>query len=463
MQFPDQNEVCCWHNGFACLTIRVAGYTTYFMKKAVFKVISVALFGILFSISGCTAKPSEKDALSEMIQSNEYFKFTKAKALEVVKAGFSAGEGYDEVWIRDYNTFIELSAEVFESDVLKEYLLVFFRMQREDGNIIDGFLPVEQAQELAYDYIYVDAEPRYAGHKNTVETDQETSLIQAVYKYVQATGDKAILNVIVEGKSVSDRLEWAMSFLMNHRFNAEYGLLWGATTTDWGDVQPEHDWGVFLNEETHFAIDIYDNAMFLIALDHLMELVPASRQKWADTRKQVASNVREHLWDAEEQKFIPHIYLDGSPFPDDFNEAEVYYHGGTAVAIEAGLLSKEEIRISLEKMLENVEACGAGSIGLTLYPPYPEGFFKNPSMVPYGYQNGGDWTWFGGRMIQQLIVNGFVEEAYEQLQPMVKRVKENNGFFEWYTVENKPKGSGTFRGSAGVLYSAIRMLEQYEF
>ena len=81
-------------------------------------------------------------------------------------------------------------------------------------------------------------------------------------------------------------------------------------------------------------------------------------------------------------------------------------------------------------------------------------------MYVFGYQNGGDWTWFGGRMIQQLIRNGFVEEAYEQMQPMVKRVKENDGFYEWYTVKNEPKGSGTFRGSAGVLYTAILMFEQ---
>jgi glycogen debranching enzyme len=97
-----------------------------------------------------------------------------------------------------------------------------------------------------------------------------------------------------------------------------------------------------------------------------------------------------------------------------------------------------------------------------MYPPYPEGFFKGKGMYPYGYQNGGDWTWFGGRMIQQLIKNGFVEEAYEQMQPMVKRVKDNNGFFEWYTVDNQPKGSGTFRGEAGVLYKAILMFENWD-
>jgi len=416
---------------------------------------------ILLLLASCTARKTGQDELKEKIQSNEYFVFTKEKALEVVKDGFSAGEGYDEVWIRDYNTFIELSAEVFENDVLKEFLLVFFRMQREDGNIIDGFLPVVQAEQLAYDYIYMDAEPRYAGHKNTVETDQETSLVQAVYKYVQATGDKTILEEVVEGKSVSERLEWAMDFLMNHRYNEEYGLVWGATTTDWGDVQPEHDWGVFLTEDTHYALDIYDNAMFLVALDNLMELIPGTIQKWSPVRDQIAGNVRKHLWDEQAQKFVPHIYLNGSPFPEDFNEAEVYYHGGTAVAIEAGLLSKEEILLSLEKMLANVEACGAGSIGLTLYPPYPEGAFKNPGMVPFGYQNGGDWTWFGARMIIQLIEYGFEEEAYEHLQPMVKRVKDNEGFFEWYTIDNEPKGSGTFRGSAGVLYTAIVMLEGY--
>lgn len=416
--------------------------------------------GILLLSVSCSPNQTKQAELQAKIQSNEYFAFTRKKALEVVKDGFSAGEGYDEVWIRDYNTFIELSAEVFEAEVLKEYLLVFFRMQKEDGNIIDGFLPREQAEELPYDYIYLDAEPRYAGHKNTVETDQETSLVQAVYKYIQATGDQAILSEAIGEKSVAERLEWSMEFLMNHRYNAEYGLLWGATTADWGDVQPEHDWGVFLTEDTHYALDIYDNAMFLIALDNLMELLPDSKGRWQEVRDRIAQNVRKHLWDQEKLKFIPHIYLNGSPFPEDFNEDEVFYHGGTAVAIEAGLLSKEEIGISLEKMLANVEAAGAGSIGLTLYPPYPEGSYKNPSMYPYGYQNGGDWTWFGGRMIQQLIKFGFVDEAYEHIQPMVKRVKDNDGFYEWYTVDNQPKGSGTFRGSAGVLYKAIVMFEQ---
>lgn len=419
---------------------------------------------LLIGFFGCNSNNSGNKELIEEIKTNEYVVYTKEKALEIVKTGFNAGDGYGEVWIRDYNTFIELSAEVYPDETLKENLRVFFRLQREDGNIIDGFIPKEKAKQTegGYEYIFTDLEPNYAGHKNTVETDQESSLVQAVYKYVKKTGDTQFLNERIGEKTIAERLEWSMNFLMNHRYNEKYGLLWGATTADWGDVQPEHDWGVYLTKDTHYAIDIYDNAMFLISLQNLVELIPSAADKWQPIHDMIAENSRKYLWDENNQKFIPHIYLDGSPFPDDFNENEIYYHGGTAVAIEAGLLSKEEIKISLDKMVANVEASGAGSIGLTMYPPYPEGFFKNKGMYPYGYQNGGDWTWFGGRMIQQLIKNGFVEEAWKQMLPMVKRVKDNEGFFEWYTVNNEPKGSGTFRGSAGVLYEAIRMFENLE-
>jgi len=201
--------------------------------------------------------------------------------------------------------------------------------------------------------------------------------------------------------------------------------------------------------------------MFLIALDNLMELIPETKAKWAPIRGQVVEHSLKHLWDVQRQKFIPHIYLDASPFPEDFDEMAVYYHGGTAVAIEAGLLTDEQVKHALDCMVANVEASGAASIGLTLYPTYPAGSFENKGMYPYGYQNGGDWDWFGGRMIQQLIRHGYVAEAYVQVQPMLSRAVANQGFYEWYTLANEPNGSGTFRGSAGVLYDAITLFEQF--
>jgi hypothetical protein len=418
---------------------------------------------VIAGIVSCNSKSSQNQELKQKIKSNEYFAYTKQKALEVVKTGFNAGDGYGEVWIRDYNTFIELSAEVYPDSVLKENLLVFFRMQGGDGNIIDGFSPIEKVGEDTPDFSYSKLEPRYAAHKNTVETDQESSLVQAVYKYIGVTGDKTILDEIVGDKTVAERMNWAMDFLMNERYNKKYGLIIGATTADWGDVQPEHGWGVDLDNNTHKAIDIYDNAMFIIALNNLIEIIPSAKTKWEQTKNMIAENCMKYLWDEKNQKFIPHIYLNGSPFPDDFNEREIYYFGGTAIAIEAGLLNKKQIKASIDEMVKRVKMAGAPSIGLTIYPPYPAGYFANKIMNPeYSYQNGGDWTWFGGRMIQELIKNGFVEEAYREMQPMVKRVKDNDGFFEWYSVNNEPRGSGTFRGSAGVLYKAILMFEELE-
>ena len=419
--------------------------------------------GVAVVLSACNSNTSFKnpDQQQTILADSTYLK-VKEMAKEIVKTGFNAGDGYQEVWIRDYNTFITLATEVQPQEQIKKNLLAFFELQADDGNIADGFVTKESLKGKSSDYYSITSTlaPELAAHKNTVETDQESSLIQAVYKYIQATQDTDFLNLKVGNQSIEQRMDMAMQFLMEHRFDKSHGLLWGATTVDWGDVQPEHDWGVHLDSSSHLAIDIYDNAMFLIALDNLMELFPSKKSKWQSIRNEIATNTMKHLWDEKNQKFIPHIYLKGSPFPADFDENKIYYHGGTAIAIEANLLSKEQIKTSLNKMISNVKESGAATIGLTVYPTYPEGYFKNKGMYPYGYQNGGDWTWFGGRMIQQLVKNGFRKDAIEQLKPMVDRVVKNNGFYEWYTKDNKPEGSGTFRGEAGVLYDAILLLEK---
>lgn len=402
---------------------------------------------------------SNNKELSETILNNPDLTLVLEKAKSILKTGLTAGSGYGEVWIRDLNTFIELALEVRDKAQLRRSLLVFFHFQPKNGNIIDGFIPAEKAN-VAYKYIRSDTMPNLLGHKNTVETDQESSLTQAVYKYVSKTGDSSILSEQINGLSVRKRLSMALNYLLDHRYDAGYGLIWGATTADWGDVQPEHSWGVELDSSSHRAIDVYDNAMFVIAIENYISLIPAEtseRKMWQSLADKIRANTRKHLWDQKLHKFRPHIYLEGSPFPEDFDEHRIYYHGGTAVAIEAGILSKEEVLQVCNDMVNNKMFAGAASVGLTVYPPYPAGFFKNKSMRPFSYQNGGDWTWFGARMIQQLIAYGYIGQAYQECLPMLERVRVNNGFFEWYTIENQPSGSGTFRGSAGVLGKAIQM------
>jgi len=179
------------------------------------------LLSLLFVAFSCSAQDTKRPnkKLATQIAKNEYISFVKSKAIDVVKSGFNAGDGYGEVWIRDYNTFIELSAEVYPKEALKENLRAFFRLQGNDGNIIDGFIPKDKAiqSKIPYKYIFTDLEPKYAGHKNTVETDHETSLIQAVYKYVKKTGDAQFVNERIGDKTVAQRMESSIEFRLKHR------------------------------------------------------------------------------------------------------------------------------------------------------------------------------------------------------------------------------------------------------
>lgn len=420
------------------------------------------LFTCLLLVSCITETKEEK--LIRTIREDKSLQLVDSMAREVIRKGFNAGSGYSQIWARDMNTFIEVACEVSDPQELRNAILLFFALQQPNNEMIDGYVLKEDFTWYDDTPYYSDAAPGHVAFKNTVETDQETSLIQIVGKYIRKTNDHSILQKTVAGKTVMERMDLMIEYLLNERYNEQYGLIYGAMTADWGDVQPYDDFGCDMNELSYPAIDVYDNAMLIIALDYLIELADdtAKQNKWKELRSRIAENVRTHLWDNEKQKFIPHIYPEKSPIPDSFDEREVHYHGGTAVAIEAGLLTKEEISRVNAQMLENVRLSGMPSIGLTVYPPYPQNFFHGSMSQPYVYQNGGDWTWFGGRMIQQLIANGFIEEAYEEIQPMLERVIKNNGFYEWYGMGNVPSGSGSFKGSAGVLAKAIEMFNELE-
>lgn len=83
-------------------------------------------------------------------------------------------------------------------------------------------------------------------------------------------------------------------------------------------------WGVEWDADSHPAIDVYDNALYLTAIDAFVCLPGTSasdRADWSGLAESIRENVRRHLWDARRAKFRPHVYLDrGSPFPAGFDE-----------------------------------------------------------------------------------------------------------------------------------------------
>lgn len=432
------------------------------MKRVL--ILWICAAALMASAESARAQEGTNAALAEQIRNDQSLRQVHQMALDLLKTGLNAGAGYKQVWIRDLNTFIEVSLEANPHGALRDALLTFFKFQGPGGDIPDGYRALNPAQ-TEKPYRVTQLAPGLTSYKNTVEVDQEPSLVQAVYKYVTVTGDRTILDEQIDGRSVRERLGFAMQYLLNERFDSRHGLIWSATRADWGDVQPETNPGVLLDSHTHRALSVYDSAMLEIAINDYLELLTPDAPdaaRWKQTRDELKHNIRKFLWDGNNQKFIPHVYLEGSPFPADFDENAITYHGGTAVAIEAGVLTHKEITHTLEHMDADVRSAHAATIGLTIYPPYPLGYFKNPGMTkPYTYQNGGDWTWFGGRMVRDLIDEGDIADAYREIRPMVDRVVRVNGFYEWWTPENQPRGSAGFRGSAGELGRDIELLEAW--
>ncbi|MEP6610758.1 MAG: hypothetical protein ABJA76_02690, partial [Mucilaginibacter sp.] len=334
-------------------------------------IISVLIKGL--------AQPGHE--LAAQIKTDKQLDTVYAKATTLLSKGFNAGDGYPQVWIRDFNTFIETSCKVYSRDSIRANLLTFLRLQQANGEIVDGYVLKGHVTWNDPNIYTSPNEAAHVGFKNTVETDQETSLIQAIAKYIRMTGDKSILQEIIAGKTALQRLEISVTYLLKNRYSNKYHLLTGATTQDWGDVQIEGGAVVDIDENTHWAMDIYDNAMFVIALNNMAGFykVENDRKKWQQLKTTTVNSIRKHLWDAKQHKFIPHLYLDKSPFPESFDENKIYFHGGTAIAIEAGILSKNEIKLANQDMVRNVKLSGAPSIGLTLYPVYPENIYKNSS------------------------------------------------------------------------------------
>jgi hypothetical protein len=399
-------------------------------------------------------------------------------SFEVLRQGLTAGDRYPEVWIRDLATFIEIQARVVHHDVLREALLRFFAFQQSDGAILDGFTAKGSSID-PYNFFTTPLAPDWVGHKNSVETDQESSLVIAVAHFLRATGQTDLLLEEVDGVSVLDRLGLAMDWVRQHRWSVQHGLVWNATTIDWGDGQACRDWEetadgqpltperlpelTEFNEKSHPALCIYTNALFSLALtDYAWLCEQAGRDAAAvhEENKALRSAIRSVLWDTERCKFRPHVYLDkGSPFPDDFNEEEIHYHGGTAVAMQAGLLSAEEMRRVVADMQANVAAAGARTVGMTIWPLYNVPSLNNALFItPFKYQNGGDWPWWGARVPQALCQHGLYEEAAATLRPIARMIADAGGFYEWYAPDGTPHGAAGFRGAAGVFAKAAEML-----
>lgn len=236
------------------------------------KAVLVCGFMLLMGLTACKSQQiPENKRLAQEILNDQRFVEVDRLARSVIKEGFNAGSGYSQIWARDLNTFIETALEERSSSEVRGAILLFFALQQANGEMVDGYVVKKDFTWNDDTPYYAETAPEHVGFKNTVETDQETSLIQLLGKYIQKTGDYSILEEKIGDKTVMARIEWMLDYLRKDRFNTKYGLLWGAMTADWGDVQPQDDFGCDWNSLSHEAIDVYDNAMLIIALQYMAD------------------------------------------------------------------------------------------------------------------------------------------------------------------------------------------------
>ena len=356
--------------------------------------------------------------------------------------GFAAGIDYPQIWLRDAITIIPASRYFYARSFLTSWLEEHLAFQKENGSLQD----------------WIDS--RGKSDKNTTETDQESSAVQAAFKIYNMFGSRWLEKVLA-GERIIDRLERALMFVCDARLNPQYGLVTGAHTADWGDVDlvDQDQQAIYVDERTHWTSDIYDQSMFYQACSNLAEMMDALGKAkrglfWRQKARSIKENTNRWLWQKNKGFYRIHIHLDS--LSHDFDEDDMFALGGNTQAIISGLADEEQSRRIIQEALERQKRFQMSTISGTLLPPYPKNLFKHPLLDdPYEYQNGAQWDWFGGRLVHAMFTNGFSSSAKEKLMEIISKNVSNRGFFEWDNKEGLGRGSDFYAGSAGSLGKAL--------
>ncbi|MBN2199578.1 MAG: hypothetical protein JW747_06980 [Candidatus Aminicenantes bacterium] len=358
-------------------------------------------------------------------------------------SGFRAGSGYPQIWIRDAATILPASRWYYDASFLTSWLEEHLAFQEESGALPDWF----DSQGLK--------------DKNTVETDQESSAVQAAFHAAQIVGAQW-LKKTVRDRSLLERLENAMLFVLEERFDESLGLVTGAHTIDWGDVEDADadEEAVIAGPGSRWTADIYDQAMFYrAALDLAAMLEEAGHKEkamfWTVQAQAVRKNADDRLWQPERGFYRVHIHLDPECV-HDFDEDEMFALGGNVTAVLTGLADDTQSSLILSKALDLQKTYGLPTVSGVLLPPYPAGVFKHPAVdTPFEYQNGGLWDWFGGKLVYALFENGFSRAAKDKLWEITRKCVANGTLSEWDDMRGAARGSDFFSGSAGSLGLAL--------
>jgi hypothetical protein len=386
--------------------------------------------------------------------------------------GFGAGSGYPQIWLRDSATIIPLSRYYYPLEYLTTWLEEHLAYQDEHGQLYDWLALGEAANFLtgAPKVREVYSEEKISGEritisadKNDVAADQEASAVDAAYQVFKITGDRNWLNKKIRGKTLLERLDLSLEYLLKHRFDSSYGLITNAFTADWGDVSPvyEDQRCIYLDEKTPLVVGLYTNSLFYHAAGQLEEMYQRLAKKsradyWRQQAAMIKDHINKHLWQEDRGFYRMHLVLTPNLAREWQDDSDIFAMGGNGLAVLYGIANDGQAQRIFAIAEERQRKFGVSTIASVLLPPYPKGFFKHPVMrEEYRYQNGGQWDWFAGRFLLAEFESGYSQQAYRQLIEIARKDVDHHGLYEWDTKEDKGNGSPNFAGSAGALAGAI--------
>jgi hypothetical protein len=369
--------------------------------------------------------------------------------------GFVPGADYPVIYIRDTTTILSAVRYFYPDEYLRSSLEEFlYRQYGPDTESENGHRPGAGA---------ISAIIAPDGHidKATAVSDEETSLIHAAYVYYRARGGDDWLRKTVNGRTVLERLNAAIEWLYERRFEPSRGLIIRAHTTDWGDVkfEPAPNPTDIDPSKDHWTASVYDQALTYRALLELAEMNEAlGVGQMAQTYRQRATDLRrranEQLWMEDKGYYRLHVHV--TPLEHPFDEDAIVAIGNVA-AIRCGLTTPSQEQAIFAALEQTRLAAGASKPGVSLYPPYPRGFFAYGQMVPDRYQNGGLWDWWGGRQIGAEFERGYSGRARRHLaQVAADWATHPEGIYEWHLpATGQGWGSLHYCASAAAMAEAI--------
>jgi hypothetical protein len=376
--------------------------------------------------------------------------------------GFRPGKVYPEMYIRDIAWGMETAQYYYPDEYLREPVEAYLRRQYTANTVsLDGDFGVVAGSGAIGGIIT----PQGQSNKQTITTDEETSLIHAAYLYYRMAYNADWLQSSMNGRSVIERLNLAADWLYTHRLDRQSQLFWRGHTTDWGDVKFEKGPGYtdYNPVQDHLTASIYDQALAYMALLELAEMNAAvgdveRADEWQDKAEALKTQTNDLLWQANKGFYLTHLHV--TPLEHPFDES-VMVSISNALAVYAGLTDFRQSQAVFQNLERVRVEAGINKPGLSLYPFYPNRwpnlFFEYSGMGHGNYQNGGVWDWWGGVQIKAEFLRGFSENGRTHLLQVANDWQKHPGnIIEWHSsTDPRHEGSHYYSAAAGTMGSAI--------